>query len=140
MSYAAISPSASKSIIRPCKSRSIRTSPARLRPMRWFSVQRRQTSFWWRKFAHRHADPRRSFREAPIEGAERRSVIGADRQMEGVACAKIEFGLVGKARCRAKVFPRHGERPKAFGAQPGERRKRVRAMVRVERARPQFHR
>jgi hypothetical protein len=62
-------------------------------------------SFWRRNFAHRHADPWRSFRETPIERAEQGSVIGADRQMKGVARAKIEFGLVGKARGRAKVFP-----------------------------------
>ena len=62
-------------------------------------------SFWRRNFAHRHADPWRSFREAPIKRAERRSMVGADRQMKGVACAKIELELVRKPRGCAKVFP-----------------------------------
>ena len=47
-------------------------------------------------------------------------MIGADRQMKGVACAKIELGLVGKPRGRAKVFSLHWEGPKAFDAQAGE--------------------
>ena len=113
-SCATISPSASRSIIRPCRSRSIRTSPARLRPMRWFSRQYGGRSAFEsiaatysgeRNFAHRHTDPRRSFREAPIERAERRSVVGADRQMKGVACAKIELGLVGKPRAPRESLP-----------------------------------
>lgn len=56
-------------------------------------------------------------------------MIDADRQMKGVARAKIELGLVGKARGCAKVFPLHREAPKAFGAQAGECRKRGRTIV-----------
>ena len=47
-------------------------------------------------------------------------MIGADRQMKGVACAKIELGLVSETRSRAKVFPRHRKGAKAFGAEAGE--------------------
>ena len=61
-------------------------------------------------------------------------MIRADRQMKGVAGAKIELELVGKPRSRAKVFPLHREGPKAFGAQAGECRKRSGAIVRAERA------
>ena len=47
-------------------------------------------------------------------------MVGANRQMRGVAGAKIELGLVRKPRGRAKVFPLHRERPKAFDTQAGE--------------------
>ena len=63
-------------------------------------------------------------------------MIGADRQVKGVACAKIKLELVGKPRGRAKVFPRHRESPKAFNAQAGERRNGSCAMVCAESACP----
>ena len=47
-------------------------------------------------------------------------MVGADRQMKGVACAKIECGLVCKPRGRAKVFTLDREGPKAFDAEARE--------------------
>lgn len=66
-------------------------------------------------------------------------MIGADRQMKSVACAKIELCLVSKPDGRAEVFPRHGQHPKAFDTQAGEPRKRCGAMVYAESACPQLH-
>ena len=43
-------------------------------------------------------------------------MVGADRQMKGVACAKIELGLVRKPRGRAKVFPLHRKGPRRLSA------------------------
>src|SRR5579863_824463 len=130
--------------MRRCRSRSIRAWRARSRPTKWFDPQSRRRwaprLFGLRNLAHRHADSWRGLREAPIERAERRAMIGADRQMESVARAEIELRLVGEPRGRAKVFPRHRKGPKALGAKPGERRKRGGAMVRAESARPQLHR
>jgi len=67
-------------------------------------------------------------------------MIGADREMESIACAKIELGPISEARRCAKVLPRHRKGPKALGAKPSEGRKGGGAMTRAEAARPQFHR
>jgi hypothetical protein len=60
--------------------------------------------------------------------------------MKGVARAKIELGLVGKARGCAKVIPLYRESRKAFGAKARECRQRGRAIFCAEGSRPQFHR